>query len=337
MDQVHKYTYWQNGRQTIMTTVGFVGQQSLYFIMPLLILALGGLFSEKGGIINIALEGLMMSGAFTGILFIRYMQDTTNLDGQWLLVLALLVAGVTGAAVASLHAFATISLNADQVISGFAINMLIPGLTIVLARSIYGVLQVNFTNTFRVTEVGALAKIPVIGEIFFQRAYIITPIAIGIFIVGTIVLYRTKIGEHLQACGENPNAADSVGINVKRVRYFGVITSGFISGISGVMLVIPTATEYNPNVAGYGFLAYAIMVFGLWRPKNILIAAIFFGIMRTFASVYTGIDFFASLGLDSYVFKLIPFVLTLVILSITSKRGFGQPEALGQIFDQGRR
>lgn len=317
-----------------MNILYLVCQQTLYCMIPLLIVALGGLFSEKSGTLNIALEGVMMSGAFSACMFIHMMQAGGGLDGQPLLLIAVLLAGITGMAVSFFHALASVTWKANQVISGFAINIFVPAITILIARATIGVLQVDFNNTFRIDAVPFLSDIPVIGKMFFQRTYITTLIGIIILILSIIVQYKTKFGMRLQACGEHPQAADSVGINVGRVRYMGILISGFLCGIGGVAFIIPNTTEYAANVAGYGYLAYAILIFGQWRPKRIFIASIFFGLMKTLASIYSSVPLLLNLGLDSYAFKIIPYAATLIVLAFVSKNRFRQPSALGVPYDK---
>lgn len=320
-----------------MNIVYLIGQQTLYCMIPLLIVALGGLFSEKSGTLNIALEGVMMAGAFTGCMFIHFMQESGVIDGQGLLLISLVIAGITGMGISLLHAVASVTWQANQVISGFAINIFVPAITILLARATVGVLQVSFTNTFRVDAVPILSNIPVIGDLFFKRAYLTTLIGIIILVVSVIVLQRTKFGLRLQAVGEHPQAADSVGINVSKVRYLGIMICGFLCGIGGMAFIIPNTTEYAASVAGYGYLAYAILIFGQWKPKRIFVASIFFGLMKTLASIYSSIPFFVSLGIDSYLFKMIPYIATLLVLAFSSKNSFSQPAALGVPYDKGSR
>ena len=206
-----------------MSTVYFLVQQMMFFSIPLLVVALGGMFSERSGVVNIALEGIMIMGAFSSILFINLMQEGgINLPPQLLLVLAILIAAAVGVVVSLLHAYAAINMKADQVISGTAINMFAPAFAIFVARMIRTVQQIPFTNTFRLEKVPVLGDIPVLGPLLFQNAYITTYLGFAILAVAAIVLYKTKFGLRLRACGEHPQAADSVGINVYKMRYAGV-------------------------------------------------------------------------------------------------------------------
>jgi simple sugar transport system permease protein len=317
-----------------VNTIFFILRQTLTFSIPLLVVALGGMFSERSGVVNIALEGTMVFGAFTSILFINTVQDT--MSGQFLLLLAILIAGVSGILISLLHAYASINMKANQVISGTAINMLTPAIAIYVARMIQDVQQINFNNTFRIPLVPVLGKIPGLGDVFFKDAYITTYLGIAILIVSSIVLYKTKFGLRLRACGEHPHAADSVGINVYKIRYAGVMLSGLLGGIGGLIFVIPTSTNFNATVAGYGFLALAVLIFGQWKPMRILFASLFFGLMKTIAATYSSIPFLLNLGVPNTFFKMTPFLATLIVLAFTSKKSQA-PKASGIPYDKSSR
>ncbi|MEF9865325.1 MAG: ABC transporter permease [Oscillospiraceae bacterium] len=317
-----------------METIFFLVQQTMFFSIPLLIVALGGMFSERSGVVNIALEGIMIMGAFTSILFINFFQ--ASLPGQPILLIAILIAAATGIVVSLAHAYAAINMKADQVISGTAINMLAPALAIYVARMIRTVQQIPFENQFRIDKVPFLGDIPIIGDLFFKNTYITTYIGFAILVVSWVVLYKTKFGLRLRSCGEHPQAADSVGINVYRMRYIGVMISGALAGIGGLVFVIPTSTNFNATVSGYGFLALAVLIFGQWKPSRILMAAFFFGFMKTIASAYSGIPFFSTLGIPNDVYKMIPYIATLVVLAFTSKNSQA-PKASGVPYDKGGR
>lgn len=312
----------------------FIFQQTMFFTIPLMIVALGGLFSERSGVINIALEGIMIMGAFAGIFFIHIFN--TSFPPQLLLILAILVSGAVGLLFSMLHAFASIHMKADQTISGTALNMFAPAFCIFFARMIQGSQQIDFTNVFRIEKMPVLGSIPVIGELFFQNTYITTYIGFGILITSVIVLYRTKFGLRLRSCGELPQAADAAGISVYKMRYAGVAISGFLAGIGGLVFVIPTSTNFNATVAGYGFLALAVLIFGQWKPLRIMFAALFFGFMKTLASTYSVIPFLYQLGIPGNVYKMIPYIATLIVLVFVS-RSSAAPAAEGEPFDKGKR
>ena len=319
-----------------MNDIYFLFSQTMIFAIPLLIVALGGMFSERSGIVNIGLEGIMIMGAFTGILFLNFTEDF--MSGQMLLILAIMVSVITGVIYSFFHAYASINMNADQVISGTALNMFAPAFTVFVARMIQtqGVQQVSFRNTFRIAKVPVLGNIPVIGNLFFQNTYITTFLGVAILLLSILILYKTKFGLRLRACGEHPQAADSVGINVRRMRYAGVMISGGLAGLGGLIFVIPTSTNFNASVAGYGFLALAVLIFGQWKPQRIFLVALFFGFLKTVAAAYSGISFLQSLPIPSTVYKIIPFVATLIVLAFSSKKSQA-PKASGIPYDQGLR
>ena len=327
-----------------MSTVYFIVQQSFFFIIPLLIVALGGMFSERSGVVNIALEGKMLFGAFVSILFVNRVQNghipfLAGLDGNPLLLIALCVAAATGVLLALLHAYAAVSLKANQVISGVAINMLAPGFAIYVARIIGGTQQVPFNNTFRIESVPLLGEIPVIGQLFFQNTYFTTYLGFLILAITVFVIYRTRFGLRLRACGEHPQAADSVGVNVYKIRYAGVLISGGLAGMGGLIFIIPTMATFTATVSGYGFLALAVMIFGAWKPQRILVSAIFFGLMQVVASSHSGIAFLVALEIPSRFYSMVPYVATLVVLGITSNKATknAAPKAVGQPYDKGTR
>ena len=319
-----------------MDVLYFLLNKTLIFSVPLLIVALGGMFSERSGIINIALDGIMIMGAFSSIFFIN--QVEAYMSGQLLLILAVIIAMASGALFSLLHAYASINMKADQTISGTALNMFAPAFAIYVARMIQdnGVQQIMFKNTFLISEVPLLTKIPLIGDVLFKNTYITTYIGILILVVSWIVLYKTRFGLRLRACGEHPQAADSVGINVYKMRYSGVVISGALAGLGGVVFIVPTTTNFNATVAGYGFLALAVLIFGQWKPMRILYASLFFGLMKTIAAAYSGIAVLAALEIPSDIYKMVPYIATLIVLAFTSKNSQA-PKAEGIPYDQGSR
>lgn len=317
-----------------MSLLYFLVQQMMLFSIPLLIVALGGMFCERSGVINIALEGIMVLGGFTGILFINLFQEV--LPGQPILLIALLISTATGMVISLVHAYASVNMKANQSISGTAINMFAPAFAVFVARVIRNVQQIPFENQFRIEKVPILGDIPVIGEMFFQNAYITTYLGILILAVSCVVLYKTRFGLRLRSCGEHPQAVASVGISVYRMRYMGVLISGALAGIGGLVYVIPTSTSFNASVSGYGFLALAVLIFGQWKPGKIMLAALFFGMMKTISSAYSGIPVLADLGIPSSVYKMIPYLATLIVLAFNTK-GSQAPRASGIPYDKGAR
>ncbi|NMB18123.1 MAG: ABC transporter permease [Erysipelothrix sp.] len=319
-----------------MKDVIFLAQRMMIFGIPLLIVALAAVYSERSGVINIALEGIMIIGAFTGTLFIYFMQKNGLLSGYPLLIVAMLISTLSGMLFAAFHAFASINMSADQTISGTALNLFAPAIVIFVARAIVGVQQVPFKNEWRIREVPGLSKIPILGPMFFKNTYLTTLIGIIILVVTHYVLFHTKFGLRLRSAGENPHATDAAGISVQKMRYAGVLISGALGGLGGLIYIIPITTSFNGTVAGYGFLAMAVLIFGQWRPARIALAAFFFGLLQAVSAGYSGISFFKNLGIPQVYFEILPYVITLVVLIFTSKTS-AAPKALGEIFDKGKR
>ena len=289
------------------------------------------MFSERSGVVNIALEGIMIIGAFTGIFFISRFG---NLFSPTItLFIAIIISALSGLIFSLLHAYASINMSADQVISGTALNIFAPAFAIYVTRAIQVVQQISFVNNFRIESVPVLGNIPIIGNLLFKNAYITTYLGFIILALSWFALYKTRFGLRLRSCGEHPQAADSVGINVYKMRYFGVAISGALAGIGGLVFVIPTSTNFNATVAGYGFLALAVLIFGQWKPMRILYAAFFFGLMKTLASAYSGIPILANLPISNSVYKMIPYITTIIVLAFTSKNSQA-PKASGLPYDK---
>ena len=316
----------------------------IYFILPLVLastvplalVALGALFSERSGVINIALEGIMIMGAFVGAIAIYLLEKNASLPIQFVALIGLLVGASVGIIFSLLHAFAAINMKANQIISATALNMFAPAFAIFTARIIFGVQRVPIGDSYIVREVPLLSSIPIIGDIFFKGAYLSTLLGVIIFIVAVIILYKTKQGLRLRSCGENPQAADSLGINIYKLRYAGVMVSGALAGMGGVIFVLSFSTSFNATVAGFGFLALAVLIFGNWNPKRIIMAALFFGFMRVVSSTKSVIPVLNDLGLDDEIYLMLPYIATLVVLAFVSKNS-AAPRAAGEPYDPGKR
>ncbi|MEW8972150.1 ABC transporter permease [Mesobacillus jeotgali] len=306
---------------------------AIIFTIPLLITALGGLFSERSGIVNIALEGLMVIGAFSGALSIHFLSGV--LDNHTLVLwLGLLAAIIAGMLFSILHAFASINLNADQIISGTAINLIATALTVFLARNMTGSGNIRISSGFSPSNVPFLSDIPVIGDLFFTKTYPTTWFVLVILFVSSFILYKTKFGLRLRSCGEFPQAAEAAGINVRRVRYSGVLISGAFAGLGGALIIVTQSGEFTGTVAGLGFLALASLIFGQWKPLGVLAATFFFGFASTIANVSQVIPELAVI--PPILLKIFPYVVTLIALVIFSKSSQA-PKAVGETFDSGKR
>ena len=321
-----------------MDVLIYIIQNALPVMIPLLLVALGGMFSERSGVINIALEGIMLIGAFIGTLFVYFIQGS-GMDPQVILLIGMLAAAVAGVVYALLLGIAAIHLKADQTISGTALNMLAPAVMLLVCKMAFMSDGVTTNVAFYIQKIPVLGDIPIIGELFFQKTYLTVILGLLILAVTTIVFYKTKFGLRLRACGEHPQAADSVGINVYKMRYAGVILSGILGGIGGFFYAV-SVMDGNSNghtgVAGFGFLALAVMIFGQWKPVSIFFAALFFAFLRTVAYSVPLIPFLAALGIDNAIYKMLPYVATMIILAFTSKKSRA-PKAEGIPYDKGQR
>ena len=321
-----------------MDVLVYIIQHALPVMIPLLLVALGGMFSERSGVINIALEGIMLVGAFSGTLFVYFIQNM-GMGPQTMLLLAMVVAAIAGALYALLLGVAAVHLKADQTISGTALNMLVPAFMLLFCKMTFNSDGVTTNVAFYIQKIPVLGDIPVIGPLFFQKTYLTVILGLIILYICTIFFYKTKLGLRLRACGEHPQAADSVGINVYRMRYLGVILSGVLGGIGGFFYAV-SVMDGNSNghtgVAGFGFLALAVMIFGQWKPLLIAMAALFFAFLRTVAYSVPLIPFLANLGIDNSVYKMLPYIATMIILAFTSKKSKA-PKAEGIPYDKGQR
>lgn len=321
-----------------MTNLILILQKTMIYATPLLIVALAGCFSERSGIINLALEGEMIFGAFIGALCVNAWQVSgTFVDNQQLMfVLALLISGVAGALFSLLLSFAAIKLKVDQTIAGTALNMLAPAifLTVCLVFFNQEKLVMNPMPNYVILHKGDMNPL---YEIFCNKAYISTYIIFGLFVVLSIWLYKSKTGTHLRACGEHPQAADSVGINVYKMRFLGTTISGFLAGIGGYAYIATvSAGTAEASVGGMGFLALAIMIFGNWNPVGIFFGSLLFGFLKCIGPLAGQISFLNSLGLDIYFYNIIPFVIVIIVL-IISRNKSGCPKAEGIPYDKGQR
>jgi len=321
-----------------MGTVYYLVQNMLPVAIPLLLVALGGMFSERSGVVNIALEGIMLFGAFFGALFVLSVQNST-MNAQTILILGMVIAALSGWIYSLLLSFASVTMKANQVIVGTALNLLIPAVILLFSKMTFNSDGITTNISFYIREIPILSKIPVLGELFFQRTYLTVLIGFAFLIISTIVLYKTKFGLRLRACGEHPHAADSVGINVYFMRYAGVSLSGILAGMGGFFYAVGITdgnVSGHSGVAGFGFLALAVMIFGQWKPVRIFFAAMFFAFLRTLAYSVSLIPFLDNLGIDQTYYKMLPYLATMVVLGFTSKKSRA-PKAEGIPYDKSQR
>lgn len=321
-----------------MDTIYYLIQNMLPVAIPLLLVALGGMFSERSGVINIALEGIMLFGAFFGALFVYNVQKT-DINPQVILLMGMVVAAVAGLVYSLLLSFAAVTMKADQTITGTSLNMMIPAAILLFSKMFFNSDGITTNMAFYIRKMPILGDIPVIGQMFFQKTYLTVIIGFVLLAIAVIVFYKTKFGLRLRACGEHPQAADSVGINVYVMRYAGVSLSGILGGIGGFFYsvgILDGNISGHTGVAGFGFLALAVMIFGQWKPIRILFAALFFAFLRTLAYSIALIPFLNDLGINQTYYKMLPYVATMVVLAFTSKKSRA-PKAEGIPYDKAKR
>lgn len=341
----------------------FLIQQTLLYAVPLMLVALAGVFAERSGIINLALEGIMIFGAFIGVLFVRMMQGTELFSAafeaknwlamQGLELLTMLVAGLLGAIFSLLLSFASVNLRADQTIGGTALNLMAPALVLFLIRIIanQNTLQMatgDAASWFMIkkTTLGfsRTDDLGFLGNTFLHQVYLATYVCIILFVVLSVIMYKTRFGLRMRSCGENPQAADSLGINVYKMRYAGTTISGALAGMGGFVYALTTANcASTGDVAGFGFLALAVMIFGNWKPLNIAGASILFGLFKCVAASYSSIDIngdgvymLAQINVSPHLYRMLPYIITLLVLAFTSKSSRA-PKAEGVPYDKSTR
>jgi simple sugar transport system permease protein len=299
---------------------------TLLYAMVLMLVALGGCFSEHSGIVNIALEGIMTIGGLVGIAMLVVLPAGT--PNVVVLLVSIGAAGLSGILYAALLAFASINLKADQVIGGTALNLLATALAVVIAR--------RFNSGTQSAKL-SYSNAPFLYNIGGFTVNIFLFIGIALLLLAIFVMYRTRFGLRLRACGEHPQAADSVGINVYHMRWWGVLISGFLGGIGGFAYIVPAVQTWNfeVGVAGMGFLALAVMIFGQWKPGRIFFAAMFFAVFKALANIADS-TFLAALAWPKEIYNMMPFIASMVILAFTSKKSRA-PKAEGIPYDKGSR
>ena len=308
-------------------------QYTLIFASVLMLVALGGCFAERSGVINIGLEGIMVIGAMGGALIMKYLPvDTLAV----VMILSVVVASMlAGMLYSLLLAVAAINFKADQTIIGTAMNLLGTAAATVVVKAINTAENpANVSSAIQYIEQKKSFLI-YFGQFEFNWFMLLAAI---LLVVSWVLLYKTRFGLRLMACGEHPQAADSVGINVYKMRYAGVLISGLLGGLGGIVYITAGVSEwkFENGVAGFGFLSLAVMIFGQWKPHRIALAALLFGMCRALSNVYTGFDFLAALGLPGVVYNMLPYIISLLVLIFTSKKSRA-PKAEGIPYDKGSR
>lgn len=308
-------------------------QYTLIFASVLMLVALGGCFSEHSGVINIGLEGIMVMGALGGALMMKYIDPSSP---AILIFLATALASVLfGVVYSLLLAVAAINFKADQTLVGTAMNLLGTAAATVIVKAINTAENPDDVSSAIKYIDAKKAFLTNIGGFEFNWFMAVAVIAL---VVSVILLYKTRFGLRLMACGEHPQAADSVGINVYKMRYAGVLISGVLGGLGGIVYITAGVSEwkFENGVAGFGFLALAVMIFGQWKPQRIALAALLFGLFRALSNVYTGFDLLVNLKLPGSVYNMLPYIISLLVLAFTSQKSRA-PKAEGIPYDKGQR
>ena len=307
-------------------------QYTLIFASVLSLVALGGCFSEHSGVINLGLEGVMVMGALGGALVMRGMGGAPAIV---IVLCVLVVSALSGLAYTLLLGVASINFKADQTLVGTAMNILATAAATVIVKAVNMAANPdNVSSTIQYVQ-AKKAFIVKIGRFEFNWFMLVALLAL---IGAYIILYKTKFGLRLMACGENPQAAASVGIGVLKMRWAGVLISGMLGGIGGIVYITAGVSEwkFETGVAGFGFLALAVMIFGQWKPSGIGLAALLFGFFRALSNVYSGFPFLKALNIPGTMYNIMPYVISLLVLMFTSKNSRA-PKAEGIPYDKSMR
>lgn len=309
-------------------------QYTIIFASVLMLVALGGCFSERSGVINIGLEGTMVIGALGGALVMKYLPIEAGAFAM--VALTVLASALLGMLFSLFLAVASISFKADQTIIGTAMNMLATAGATVAVKAMNTIASggndVSSDITYTHTKDLFIVRF---GEFEFNWFMLIAFVCL---IISYVALYKTRFGLRLRSCGEHPQASASVGINVFKMRYAGVLISGLLAGLGGIVYITAGVSvwKFEYGVAGFGFLAMAVMIFGAWHPLRIALAALLFGFLRALGNVYSGFDFMLALNIPSVVYNMLPYIISLVVLAFTSKKSRA-PKAAGIPYDKGTR
>ena len=308
-------------------------QYTIIFAAVLSLVALGGCFSEHSGVINLGLEGIMVMGALGGALAMNMLDP--NSPAIVIILVTSLAAIAFGVIYSVLLGVASINFKADQTLIGTAMNLLATAAATVFVRARNVAINPDNVSSSLSYINQKKSLLVYINGFEFNWFMLFALVAL---IISYIVLYKTRFGLRLQACGENPQAADSVGINVYKMRWAGVLISGLLGGLGGIVYITAGVSEwkFDMGVAGFGFLSLAVMIFGQWKPHRIALAAILFGFFRALSNVYTGFSFLANLNIPSTVYNMLPYIICLIILTFTSKNSKA-PKAEGIPYDKGSR
>ncbi len=313
--------------------ITFLIIQTLVFATPIMLTAMGGLYSERSGVVNIGLEGFMLIGAFVGASVQRILEVNYGfgLSSTWLgLLAAMIVCGLASL----IHAFLSINIKANQVVSGTAINIIAAGITVFFSEIIFDNKRTPAFNTaynIKKINISALSDLPVVGFLFKNNIYYTTILVFIIIIISYILLYKTPFGLRFRSVGEHPSAADSLGINVYKMRYFGVVVSGMLSGLSGAIVLFTQDTQFHLGVIhGLGFIALATLIFGQWKPLGVVLASMLFSFLQSLSVLLSRVN------IPYELLSTLPYIFTIVSLIIFSRNSV-EPAAIGIPYEKGKR
>lgn len=286
--------------------------QMLIYSAPLIFTSLGGVFSERAGIVNVGLEGIMVIGAFAGVVF--NIEFASTFGGATPL-LAVLVGGLAGALFSLIHAVATITFRADHIVSGTVLNLLAPALSVFLVKIIYNKGQTDsIRESFGKFSFPVLENIPVVGDLFFKNTSLMGYVAILTAFVAWFILYKTKFGLRLRSVGEHPQAADTLGINVYAMRYAGVLIAGFLGGIGGAVNAQSVNINFSATtIVGSGFIALAAVIFGKWNPIGAMLASLFFGLSQCLVGIGGQLPGLSQV--PTVYLQVAPYLITVIALA----------------------
>lgn len=316
----------------LLAAIEILVKSMLFASAPLIFTALGGVFSERSGVVNIGLEGLMVIGAFSAVVFNITFAETFGALTPWV---ALLVAMGIGGIFSLIHAVASITFRADHVVSGVAINFLALGLGVFLVKAWYGAGQTGkIPVPMYYTKIPVLSDIPIVGPILFNN-YLTSYIAILAAVAGWFILFKTPFGLRLRSVGEHPLAADTMGINVYKMRYLAVFISGILGGLGGGVYAQTITQDFSGiTITGQGFIALAAVIFGKWHPLGAMGAALFFGLAQSLAIIGSSFPFLADV--PNWLLLSAPYILTILALAGFIGRA-DAPKAVGTPYIKGRR